>query len=435
MFRKLRIVLRIKGNLTYTVNARSLKRVMLGLTALLMSGVIFISLDEVSALLAGKLTMYVSMIASPKAAIDTLTQQDNSTVPEDVKDGTHKLPEVSALLAGKLTMYVSMIASPKAAIDTLTQQDNSTVPEDVKDGTHKLPLPTDKNPPQNTEIGGSSDSAEASSIPKKYQAQVVEELLAPSYNEALYAKHNNIMIRNYTKHSPQSIEDILTEGFNGSYKGEKPIVLIYHTHATESYEKYDSNIYDTRNTWRDQDNTNNVVDVGKALADELEKLGVEVIHDTTQHDFPSYTGAYTRSRKTIDEYLKKYPNIAITLDIHRDGIVREDDTVVKPVVSYNGEKYAQIMMVAPCQSDTVKAPNWKENLRFAVMLQGQMESQLKNICRPILLDYRKYNLDATPASLLIEVGSNGNTLEEAKRSIRLMAKPIAQILDSAFAQE
>jgi stage II sporulation protein P len=70
----------------------------------------------------------------------------------------------------------------------------------------------------------------------------------------------------------------------------------------------------------------------------LQDAGITVLHDTTQHDYPSYNGAYDRSAKTIQSYLDKYPSIKIALDLHRDAIQREEKLIVKPVVEIDGKK-------------------------------------------------------------------------------------------------
>ena len=123
------------------------------------------------------------------------------------------------------------------------------------------------------------------------------------------------------------IESIMEQGMNIHLEDTpEPQVLIFHTHATgESYEPYDSENYDMRNTWRSTDNTNNMIVVGDALEQALKDAGIGVIHDRTQHDYPSYNGAYERSAETIKSYLEKYPTIKVALDVHRDAIQREED--------------------------------------------------------------------------------------------------------------
>ncbi|HHY52704.1 MAG TPA: stage II sporulation protein P [Clostridiales bacterium] len=209
---------------------------------------------------------------------------------------------------------------------------------------------------------------------------------------------------------------------------EGPLVLIYHTHATESFERYDSEYYDTRNTWRSTDNNNNMVAVGAAMAHALEQAGIGVIHDTTQHDYPSYNGSYERSAETIQQYLEQYPSIKIILDLHRDAMERENQTIVKPVVEIDGRKAAQIMIIAGADNGSMGMEHWKQNMRFACDLQNAMERNFPQLTRPILLSHRKYNQHLSTGALLLEFGSNANTLEEAVYSAEMAGRALAELI-------
>ena len=258
----------------------------------------------------------------------------------------------------------------------------------------------------------SEKESEPVTIPAEYQAPIIEETMSgqakvgfPTYGAGL--------IKNSTQLSDEEVCQIASETHQLTLTSGGPQVLIYHTHATESFEPYDSTIYDTRNTWRSTDNAENMVAVGDALCAAIEAHGIGVIHDTTLHDYPSYNGSYERSAATIESYLQQYPSLCVALDIHRDAIQRED-TLVKPVVTIEGKKAAQLMIVAGCDdSGSLGIPTWKNNLRFGARLQDQIEQLYPGLCRPLYFTYRKYNQHLTNASLLFEVGSHGNTLEEA----------------------
>ena len=221
------------------------------------------------------------------------------------------------------------------------------------------------------------------------------------------------LIKNSTQLSDEEVSQIAQSAHELTISQSGPQVLIYHTHATESFEPYDSSVYDTRNTWRSTNSEENMIAVGNALCAAIEAHGIKVIHDTTLHDYPSYNGSYERSAATIESYLQQYPSICVALDIHRDAIQREN-TLVKPVADIGGKKAAQLMIVVGCDSNgSLGIPTWKNNLRFGSRLQEQIEQLYPGLCRPLFLTYRKYNQHLTNASLLFEVGSHGNTLEEA----------------------
>ena len=174
-------------------------------------------------------------------------------------------------------------------------------------------------------------------VPAEYRGRIVQENMAGSGDSLI--PYGEGLLRNYTEVPADDIREIMERGLNIRLEDTPaPQVLIFHTHATESYEPYDSENYDMRNTWRSTDNTKNMVAVGNALEKALRDAGIGVVHDTTQHDYPSYNGSYERSAETIKSYLEKYPTIKIALDVHRDAIQREDDLIVKPTVEINGRK-------------------------------------------------------------------------------------------------
>lgn len=206
-----------------------------------------------------------------------------------------------------------------------------------------------------------------------------------------------------------------------------PQVLIMHTHTTESFEPYVRESFDQNFNYRTTDSSKNMVMVGDAIAKQLENSGIAVIHDSTIHDYPSYTGSYDRSRATVTAILEEYPSIKVVLDVHRDAISGEG-YVTQPVAEINGKKAAQIMIISGCDDGTMGMPNYMQNFHFACLLQQQMETDYPTLTRPILFDYRKYNQDLTTGSLLIEVGSHGNTLEQAAYAGELFGKSLARVL-------
>lgn len=266
-------------------------------------------------------------------------------------------------------------------------------------------------------------------IPASYRGDMKEEDLS-GYEGNTYLSLDPGYLRNYTDLDSDEILEILQEPADLQLSdASQPQVLIYHTHATEAFERYDNIYYDTRNNWRSTDNNMNMVAVGEALAKALEENGINVIHDTTQHDYPSYNGAYERSAVTVQKYLDEYPSIQVLLDVHRDAIDR-NGTLIRPVTTINGRKAAQLMIIAGCDDGTMDMPDWRENLRFATAIQQQAETALPHLMRPIFFCYRKYNLGMTKASLLLEFGSHGNTLEECIYTAQLAGESIAQAIHS-----
>ena len=150
-----------------------------------------------------------------------------------------------------------------------------------------------------------------------------------------------------------------------------------------------------------------------------------MLHDTTYHDYPNYNGSYANSLKTVESYLAKYPSIDIVLDIHRDGIETEDGQKMAVKTEIDGVSYAKLMIVAGTDACGLYHPLWQENLKFAAMLQQTLNGFSESLMRPLNLRYERFNQHLTKNSLIIEVGSNGNTLDEAIRSAKLLAKALS----------
>ena len=210
-------------------------------------------------------------------------------------------------------------------------------------------------------------------------------------------------------------------------KTDQPQVLIFHTHTTESYTDSNTNVYITGSSDRNLDEQKNVSAVGEAMTEVFENAGIAVIHDKTVHDYPSFNGAYTRSLATVKANLANNPKIRIVLDIHRDGIVKEDGTKVKVAADINGEKTAQCMFVVGSNANLTH-DNWLENMKLACKIQRLANEMYPGLMRPIILREERFNQQVSTGSLIIEVGSNGNTLEEAVRGGRYMADVIAKLL-------
>ena len=267
-------------------------------------------------------------------------------------------------------------------------------------------------------------------IPKEYKGNVISEDLSDREG-----RHAIIMdgfrLRNDTALPTDDIEKAAMTPFWIELENTaEPQVLIYHTHATESYCPYDDGFYDTRYNWRSTDNNNNMVTVGDVMAKILSENGIAVIQDTSQHDYPSYNGSYANSYRSVKDYLEHYPTIKVVLDVHRDAIERSAGLIVKPTIEHEGKNYAQLMLVSNCDDGSGLLPNWHKNLSFAAAFSTDLEKLIPGITRPILFSYRKYNQQLSNGALLMEFGSHANTLEEACRTAQIAGEALANILNS-----
>lgn len=208
-------------------------------------------------------------------------------------------------------------------------------------------------------------------------------------------------------------------------------VLIVHTHTCESYMDRDNGFYYESFYPRTTDKEKNVIAVGEAISNSLKAQGIGVVHATVLHDDPSYDGAYDRSYATIMKYLKKYKEIKVVLDIHRDSMTQDDMTRLKPTFTYNGKKAAQIMIMTGHDDSLLEFPFWEDNLNFALKLQSACETMYKGFTRPLNFGDFTYNMNVNTGSLLIEVGTDANTLDEAVRSGEMLGNALAQVLQKS----
>lgn len=207
--------------------------------------------------------------------------------------------------------------------------------------------------------------------------------------------------------------------------GDKPTVLILHSHGSESYKNTENYIQtsDFRTLSRDY----NMVSVGLRLAEKLEAQGIRVVHDTVLHDYPSYNQAYTQARKSIKTYLEKYPSVRLVLDLHRDAVTRADGSQAAYTVKVDGNKVARMMLVVGTDASGKNHPNWQENMAMAVKLHAQLEKQAAGICRPISFRRQRFNQDLSKGAVIVEVGATGNTRQEALLAAEVLAEGIAAL--------
>ncbi len=213
----------------------------------------------------------------------------------------------------------------------------------------------------------------------------------------------------------------LEQPLDWNLQQEAPTVLILHSHGTESYEKTED--YQESSAYRTQNTDYNVVSVGTHLAEMLEAAGIQVIHDTQMHDSPSYNNSYNNARASIEEILAENPQISMVLDIHRDAVEDEDGQMAFTVTD-NGQSVAQLMLVVGTDASGLSHPDWPENMSLAVKLHAQLEKQTPGICRPISFRRQRFNQDLSTGALIVEVGSAGNTRQEALLAAEKLAQAV-----------
>lgn len=231
-----------------------------------------------------------------------------------------------------------------------------------------------------------------------------------------------ITFRNETAYIPD-VESLLKKELAFSADSTISSVLIMHTHTSEAYAESSGA--------RSTDNTQNVVRVGEVLKNQLEKHGIGVIHDTTQNDYPAYNGSYTKALSGITAAIEQYPDIQVVLDVHRDYAEQNQDgqaVQLKPVTEFEGKSVAQMMFVVGTDGLGLYHPEWKQNLAFAVQIQAELNKVCQSIARPINIRRERFNQHMTKGSLILEMGTAGNTLKECENAAVYVADAIAKVM-------
>lgn len=184
-------------------------------------------------------------------------------------------------------------------------------------------------------------------------------------------------------------------------------IAIYHTHSDESYNASDGT--------SSKQGAGGIYDVGDALASKLRSLGFQVEHNKNNHN-PHDVNAYNRSRRTAATLLRNNPDVI--LDVHRDAV---------PASQYKAEVMGQdvtkVKLVVGNQN-----PNQTSTLDFAKKIKAVMDQKSPGLSNGIFIGKGDFNQDLSPRAMLIEVGSNTNTKEEAEKGVQLFAESLPIVL-------
>ncbi len=254
---------------------------------------------------------------------------------------------------------------------------------------------------------------------------VVSMDLSVSWNE-------NSFLQNQTA-NPIDLSELRTASVVAEQASNGPLVLIIHTHATEAYlepntfyltESVGSVIYSERAD-------RSVVSVGAALCNALNENGISAIQCAEKHGKDgTLQNAYASAEACIRAYLEEYPSIQYIIDVHRDGILNGEGALVRTQAEKDGEAHGQVMAVVGSDGNGTPCPNWRTNLSLAFQLCEALNESVENLCRPISLRNSSYNQELAPRSLLLEIGSAGNTQAEAIRTAELIGKTLSELIQS-----
>lgn len=339
-----------------------------------------------------------------------------------------------AIAAAEMTMPTGQAAYQEtSAVQKTVTASAASVPSETSSAESQPAVPAmrevseasndtpSKEPSQAVSAAPSQEGFQASEVTEEELAAYAQahegEEQYPVYEMTVTegnCHYQNIQVKNTASIDIDIAEELQGELGFSIEKTDQPQVLIYHTHTSESYLTYDTGYFYESFFPRSTERSESVCAVGEEIAKQLNAAGIVTLHDTTLHDYPSYSGAYDRSLETIQEYLDKYPTIKVVLDIHRDGI-GTDTEKHKPVFTLNGRKGAQMMILAGYNyDDSEEFRDWEYNLRFALRIQQAAVNLCPEMVRPVNFSDFMYNMNVNTGSLLIEVGAESNTLEEAR---------------------
>jgi len=203
---------------------------------------------------------------------------------------------------------------------------------------------------------------------------------------------------------------------NKKLSGE-PLVAIYHTHTAESYLPWYGQTHAVGGK------RGNIVDVGSMLAKALEGQNIKVVHSLAIHDYPTFRESYRRSYVTASSLVKKYPSLKLIIDLHRDAGVKE-----KTTVQIEGEKVARVLLDVGTDRLGLPHPHWRQNLALAQAIEKKMNEMYPNLCRGIVISDARYNQHVSPRAILLEIGDENTTKDEANNSAILCGKVLAKVL-------
>lgn len=273
----------------------------------------------------------------------------------DEKDEKDKKTESTKYLEGFLKTEISSIEGIEKSQKDSYLEDNTNV--DTKDNK--------------TENNEQKEEKETEKVELANTSGIKTEVVTPNpISENYNAQYGNVKIKNQTTY------ELTQEMLKPDITIDNKNILLFHTHSCESYTPSEKYQYTQTGNYRTTDLNYTVTRVGTELENYLKQYNLNVVHNTSYHDYPSYTGSYTRSLKTVENMLQNTSS-DIIIDLHRDAIGARPDYA--PTVKIGEDSCAQIMFVIGTNEGGLWHPNWNQNLKFAVKIQEKAEEMYPRI--------------------------------------------------------
>jgi len=325
-------------------------------------------------------------------AIESTYYQANNMIKEDEKE-----EEIEETIIGKI------LSIELSKIQEIKQE------EIVSNGEEELIQEND------TQCSQNEQQTEIVEVATNVHTEIVtKNPITESYNVEI----NGVKLKNET--SFEINNSILETTININ----KENILIFHTHTCESYTPSERFQYQQTGNFRTTDLNYSIARVGTELSNCLLSYGFKVTHDKTYHDYPAYSGSYTRSLATVENILQTNSS-DIIIDLHRDAI--GSNSAYEPSVKIGEDVAAQLMFVIGTNGGGLYHPNWQSNLKFAIQLQQKANEMYPGLFKPIIVRNSRYNQHLGSAACIIEVGATGNTLDQCLTSMKYLAKVIEEL--------
>lgn len=329
------------------------------------------------------------------------------------------------VLACAVVLRLGTVGFFDPVVELLTSRSAAAVMLFLETGHVLRPAPPAVTQPETTQPAVTEEPTVPDTTPTTEATQPATEATQPPQSVTVFAPSDAelVQVHSYCGYEAD-VESWLEQPLDWELKQDAPTVLIVHSHATESYENTEG--YQESSAYRTLDPNYNVVSIGDALVQLLEIGGVKALHDRQLHDHPSYSDAYGNSRAAVQAYLDQYPSIRLVLDLHRDAVADDDGDQVKYTAETNPAA-AQLMLVVGTDAGGLSHAKWPENMSLAVKFHAHLEKLCPGICRPISFRTQRFNQDLSTGALLVEVGSAGNTRQEALKAVEYLARAILDL--------
>lgn len=355
----------------------------------------------------------VSITETLKIRSNTLKKCLNKTIP--VMAELEKEKESKKTTNNENKIFESFLETEISSIKGMEETEKEKNQTEDSNGSDNKKITSDEN-----KSDSNNSITEDEKIILASNSGIKTEVVTPNpIAENANVQYGNVKIKNQTTYN--LTEDIL----NPNIKINNKNILIFHTHSCESYTPSEKYQYSQTGNYRTTDKNYSVIRVGNELENYLKQYNINVIHDTSYHDYPSYTGSYTRSLQTVENILKTNQS-DIIIDLHRDAVGSRPDYA--PTVKIGEDYAAQIMFVIGTNEGGLWHPNWQQNLKFAVKVQQKAEEMYPGLFKPIMLTKSRYNQHTGKYANIMEIGSTGNTLDQCLNSMKYLSAVLNEIL-------